>query len=326
MTYDAHNCDSSVWKHLWRLDVSGKVKNLLWRAANNVLPTADNLRSRKVQVPPLCPVCNASNESVLHTLVDCSFAKSCWIASPVGYAGYLPSFLVWLGYIFSRCSKEECDLAAMICWKLWTQRNDKVWNNRSGRVHQILNSAGHMLYQWQVLRQQVMLADEAASNVGHGAVCWERPPTGWAKCNVDAAVFHSQSLVSYGCVVRNSEGMFLAASCDRFLGKFGAREAEALGVREALSWLKQLHLPRVIIEMDCLQVFKALSENHSNPNGFGLIIEECRFLMQNLREVQFSFVRRSANAAAHSVARVGGSKSDPSEWRVAPPRWLLQHL
>ena len=97
-----------------------------------------------------------------------------------------------------------------------------------------------------------MLADADASNVVHGAVCWERPLVGWAKCNVDATVFHSQSLVNYGCVVRNSEGIFLAASYDRFLGNFGAREAEALGVREALSWLKNLHLPRVIIEMDYL--------------------------------------------------------------------------
>ena len=76
MTYDANNYASSVWRRLWRLDVPSKVKNLMWRAANNVLPTADNLRSRKVQVPSLCSVCNAFNESVLHTLVDCGFAKS----------------------------------------------------------------------------------------------------------------------------------------------------------------------------------------------------------------------------------------------------------
>lgn len=50
MTYDANNSSSSVWRHLQRLDVPGKVKNLLWRAANNVLPTTDNLRNRKVQV------------------------------------------------------------------------------------------------------------------------------------------------------------------------------------------------------------------------------------------------------------------------------------
>ncbi|KAH9679250.1 rnase h domain-containing protein [Citrus sinensis] len=262
---------------LW-LDVPGKVKNLLWRAANNVLPTTDNLRNRKIQVLPLCSVCNAYNESVIHILVDCGFAKSCWIASPVGYIGQTSSFLEWLGLIFSRCSKEDCDLAAMICWKIWAHRNDKVWNNRSGRVYQILNSAGHLLYQWQSLRKQAMFTDVDESSSVHGAVCWKRPHVGWVKCNVDAAVFSSQAMVGLGCVVRNSEGIFLTAKCDRFLGSFGAREAEAFGVREALSWLKKLQFPRVIIEIDCLQVFKALTENHSSPNGFGLIIEECRFL------------------------------------------------
>lgn len=278
MTYDDNNCSSSVWRRLWRLDVPGKVKNLLWRAANNVLPTTDNLRNRKIQVLPFCSVCNAYNESVIHILVDCGFAKSCWIASPVGYIGQTSSFLEWLGLIFSRCSKEDCDLAAMICWKIWAHRNDKVWNNRSGRVYQILNSAGHLLYQWQSLRKQAMFTDVDESSSVHGAVCWKRPHVGWVQCNVDAAVFSSQAMVSLGCVVRNSEGIFLAAKCDRFLGSFGAREAEAFGVREALSWLKKLQFPRVIIEIDCLQVFKALTENHSSPNGFGLIIEECRFL------------------------------------------------
>ncbi|KAH9679251.1 rnase h domain-containing protein [Citrus sinensis] len=164
MTYDDNNCSSSVWR----------LKNLLWRAANNVLPTTDNLRNRKIQVLPLCSVYESSSV--------------------------------------------------------------------------------------------------------HGAVCWKRPHVGWVKCNVDAAVFSSQAMVGLGCVVRNSEGIFLTAKCDRFLGSFGAREAEAFGVREALSWLKKLQFPRVIIEIDCLQVFKALTENHSSPNGFGLIIEECRFL------------------------------------------------
>lgn len=40
------------------------------------------------------------------------------------------------------------------------------------------------------------------------------------------------------------------------LAVLGLEEAEAFGVREALSWLKNLRLPRVVIELDCLQVFK----------------------------------------------------------------------
>ena len=82
----------------------------------------------------------------------------------------------------------------------------------------------------------------------------------------------------------------------------------------------------MVIELDYLQVFKALTKNQSSPNGFGLIIEECRFLAQNLGEMKFSFASRSANTAAHSVARVGGSMSGSREWTVAPSRWLLKNL
>ncbi|KAH9737235.1 F-box domain-containing protein [Citrus sinensis] len=65
-------------------------------------------------------------------------------------------------------------------------------------------------------------------------------------------------------------------------------EAEALGIRETLSWLKGLQFPCIILETDCLRVFQALVEQFSGPNGFGLIIDECRALPMSIREVQFS--------------------------------------
>ncbi|KAL9418350.1 hypothetical protein AB3S75_041205 [Citrus x aurantiifolia] len=154
---------------------------------------------------------------------------------------------------------------------------------------------------------------------------WERPKFGWVKCNVDAAVFESQRRFGLGCVLRNSDGCFLAARCAGKLGMFGAREAKALSIRETLSWLKELQLP-CIVEMDCLQVFQALTESFSGPNGFGLIIEECRELAICIGEVKFSFVHRSANFAAHTVARTESSMSDSRVWNLAPSIWLLNSL
>ena len=78
--------------------------------------------------------------------------------------------------------------------------------------------------------------------------------------------------------------------------------------------------------MDSFQVFNALTTNSFGPNGFGLIIDDCRALAQSLGDVTFSFVRRSANSAAHSIARVGYSLSAPGEWRHVPPPWLISKL
>ena len=157
------------------------------------------------------------------------------------------------------------------------------------------------------------MADVDALKGSHKAVCWEKPYFGWLKCNVDAAIFNAQGKFIIGCVIRNSRGKFVTAQCECCPGIFGSREAEALSIIEALSWIKRLQLPSVIIEMHNLQVFLSLTENFSSPNGFELIIEECRSLAMFIEEVQFSFVHRFANSTAYSVARLGGSMSGPGK-------------
>lgn len=119
---------SKVWKFLWGLEVPGKVKHFLWRALKNILPTADNLLSKRVDVSPICPICSAVNESVFHCLVDCVLAKSCWLLSSFGLGGSCFSFVEWMEQIFTKYRKEDCKLVVMVCWRLWLNRNDKVWN------------------------------------------------------------------------------------------------------------------------------------------------------------------------------------------------------
>lgn len=126
-----------------------------------------------------------------------------------------------------------------------------------------------------------------------------KPQLGWLRCNVDTATFTSKGMVSYGGVVRHSDGSFVAAKCGCLLGKFNAKEDEALAVCKILSWLKDMQFPHVIIEMDCLQVYNTLVDKLTSPNGFGLIINDYRALVMSVREVIFSFVRRPLPMLLH---------------------------
>lgn len=126
-------------------------------------------------------------------------------------------------------------------------------------------------------------------------------------------------MISFGAIIRSAEGDFIATKNDILPGSFEAHEAEAIGVRESLSWLKKFAFHSVILEIDNLQVFNALHDKDVYPNGFGIIIADCRALIQSLREVTFYFVRRSANSTAHIVTRVSGSMSDLGEWSHVPP-------
>ena len=120
----------------------------------------------------------------------------------------------------------------------------------------MVNSAGQNLFLWQQARKSVLVPPNLESAT-HGSVRWLKPSVGWVKCNVDAAIVCSRGLISFGAVIRLPRGDFIAAKSDILPGSFEAREAEALGVKEALSWLKKFAFHFVILEMDSLQVFNA---------------------------------------------------------------------
>lgn len=56
---------------------SQKKKNFS-RACHNLLPTKDNLLTRKVVKEPFCPVCEREPETVFHALWGCPTAMGVW--------------------------------------------------------------------------------------------------------------------------------------------------------------------------------------------------------------------------------------------------------
>lgn len=107
--------NDGVWRRIWNLKMSGKVKKFFWRSTMNVLPTTNNLIRRRVEVLPTCSICNASIETVSSVLVDCNFSRSYWISSTVGYVGHCSLFLLWLENLFGYCKKKDCKPVVMIC-------------------------------------------------------------------------------------------------------------------------------------------------------------------------------------------------------------------
>ena len=53
------------------LQVPNKVRNLLWRACRDAMPTKANLVRRKIIKEPLCDRCHEAHETPLHALGLC---------------------------------------------------------------------------------------------------------------------------------------------------------------------------------------------------------------------------------------------------------------
>lgn len=140
--------NSDLWRKLWNLKISPKVKHFLWRACTNCLPTKDMLQSKRVHLNNICPICNVLSESVLHTLVFCSYATACWSrVHQEPLVGEYSSFQEWLQLVFAQQNIDRASITAMVCWMIRKQGNEVVRNQRSLEVIKVVESAYSVLNQ-----------------------------------------------------------------------------------------------------------------------------------------------------------------------------------
>ncbi|KAM7516245.1 hypothetical protein LguiA_005828 [Lonicera macranthoides] len=113
------------------------------------------------------------------------------------------------------------------------------------------------------------------------------------------SMFASQKSTGFGGVLRDSCGTFIAAVQGIREGLASPLVAEAIGVREILSWLKQRGETCVIFECDSQLVVQAIANGREDVSMAGLIFQDCRALLQDLDQCFIQFVPKSANSASH---------------------------
>lgn len=148
--------------------------------------------------------------------------------------------------IFETATRDQCVLLGMVCWALWNRRNKWVWEKANGFAFGVRASAINLLQDW---KEAPTRERQATNQVDAGFRVWTRPSVGWSKMNVDAAVFQDGS-TGIGSVLRDSDGQFIHARCRRIHGEWTPREAEAIGLKEALSWSKEHNIANCIVETD----------------------------------------------------------------------------
>ncbi|XP_062085344.1 uncharacterized protein LOC133791431 [Humulus lupulus] len=264
-----------------------------------------------VDIDATCPVCQVSRESINHCLVECPFARASWARTDIGVSTIVDgTFSAWLESLFKIFDEEQRKIIAMTCWALWRVRNDCVWKGKVARVATVTNLAKHTLVQWTKAQDKFEVPTATFLTKEDGAESWRKPAAGIVKINVDAALFSDSSTYSFACVARNDQGHTLEAiTCCRN-GVVSPELVEAMGMREALSWIKKKSWDKVIIETDCLTVVQALRSAISMDSYFGSLIKECKGLWNDDKNIRIFFVKRSVNSVAHALARASCHVAD----------------
>nr|GMD31864.1 transcription factor TCP4-like [Ipomoea batatas] len=197
-----------------------------------------------------------------------------------------------------RMSEGELCHLIIILWGIWEARNRRVWQNVHVCPRAVVRLALGYLREWR--RVRTCTGERVVRREVYHAV-WKAPDYNVLKLNVDAAVREDGNMLGMGWVLRDHRGGVRAVGA---VGKRGAvlpKEAEALAIREALSWLKDQHHDNVLVETDAQQIVMRLHLHNSSP--FGLLLHDINGLLNSFSNVNVCFVKRSANAVAHLLAR-----------------------
>ncbi|XP_019181794.1 PREDICTED: uncharacterized protein LOC109176854 [Ipomoea nil] len=153
---------------------------------------------------------------------------------------------------------------------------------------------------------------------------WSPPPSNFIKCNVDATV--SREGAGYDIVLRNHEGTFVAAKCNRLIGEEDPFMAEILGVKEALTWIKTQAFNNIMLESDCLNFCTAFNSCFSDFSYAGLVVKQCKSIATDIGNVSVSHIKRSANRVTHELARATVSRAVSGVWTGVPPDYSVMKI
>nr|XP_017222865.1 PREDICTED: uncharacterized protein LOC108199532 isoform X2 [Daucus carota subsp. sativus] len=200
-------------------------------------------------------------------------------------------------------------------------RNKWVWDKANGSIFGVRAAATNLLHDWQEA-QVCGLNSNSQGTVS--ARRWQKPPDGWVIVNIDAAIFQNGS-IGFGMCDTNSQGQFQRARCRRIDGAWQPREAEALSLKEALSWVKDLQLSHCMFQSDSKVLVNACN-GKAGEAYFGTIVLDCVQLLKHINHVLVEFIYRSANSVAHLLAQAAYSMSDLGSGMLIHLILLLMYL
>ena len=70
--------EHGLWKKIWALACPNKVKNLVWRAYRNSLPSKNNLLQRTIITDQTCDQCRCAVEDMTHAIWNCKNLDCVW--------------------------------------------------------------------------------------------------------------------------------------------------------------------------------------------------------------------------------------------------------
>jgi ribonuclease HI len=122
-----------------------------------------------------------------------------------------------------------------------------------------------------------------------------------------------------GVVIRDHDGRFLAGSCHFFPTLTDPEEAELRACEKGRELVRRLKLNKVILERDSASTVYKLNSDELDRSMHGSLIEKLKREIRSIGDHVVKWVRRSANAVAHTLAKEGSGLEYSRTWFISFP-------
>ncbi|XP_075654761.1 uncharacterized protein LOC142624921 [Castanea sativa] len=207
------------------------------------------------------------------------------------------SFSELMAWVFEHQRKPA--LFAFTVWTIWTQRNQVC-------SQQPCCSLNH-LSQLVVERHsefRAILPPPPPPSRPHIRTRWKPPPLDIFKINFDGAVFAEENYSGVGVIVRNKEGLVIAAMSEKIPQLLQPIEIEAMIATRALEFAREVGISEAVLEGDPLLVIKALAAKDVGLAPFGLLIQDAYRFTSTFSLLSYSHTKREGNQVAHDLVKL----------------------
>lgn len=147
---------------------------------------------------------------------------------------------------------------------------------------------------------------------------WSRPQCNDLKANWDAAWEGQTRTMVVGVVMRDWLGKVVVAIAENFPHSSDPTQAEAQAAWRAISFCHELGIRRVHFEGDSLNIVSALQREEPYWTRFRHLVNDSKLLFQYFGLVTVRHCRRTANLAAHSLAKFALAQRVNCVWTLLP--------
>ncbi|XP_010431723.1 PREDICTED: uncharacterized protein LOC104716077 [Camelina sativa] len=152
----SHNTiQDKPFARLWKQNMPQKIKHFWWRCLHNVVPTAENLKKRRMLKDDTCQRCGEAPETINHLLFQCRISKEIWDLTANFNGIRSPFYLnsvdqnIELLLNLNNNQRKDASLFPFIGWRIWKMRNDLIFNNKRWSLPDTINKAILDFQQWK---------------------------------------------------------------------------------------------------------------------------------------------------------------------------------